>query len=843
MALAALCFAWGAFALWPSQRAVSGQDLRLVVLDASASVSRVRNGWAGSSSALLREQARAAQVANQELVVITASPRAQRRWGPGPPSEFLRQELEGQLRLLQWAPVLGEDLVTDWTGTLQLLGGYANPENTGSCQIVLYTDGQAGDSRAWQGLARLAAQGCVLQWGALPPPVHTDVALVGMDLPAEAPPGVPGSVRVRLAWRGASPAGDTLWPWRVTVRNAAGILSEVRGEWLARGSTTDGDWTTCTQNWPLPALESGVYQVRVDVEGVAGDRALENQGRAALLRIGEPLQVLFVGSGGPGLDATLMAGGLSVAGLVCQSVDVQELPQWLPEAHCLVSLGLSPSELPSEALADFVARGGCWLAMGEESMLAGWSGRSVLDGPDLGGLLPLTLHQGDGPGKDVILLVDGSGSMQGDPWTQVQAATLTLLRNISRSVGFEVDLFTHDLLKAELRLPALVDGTSGDSSQDIEVALRAFLQARVPGGKTNIMRSLQSLLVRRAGQGPCKVVLITDGWQNDGGSWDPASLRAQLLEAQMELSIVATSEHPNLSDLSLLLPRERILLADDLDGLAELLKQELMGDVVRRDPGMRVLASPSGSGEPWGIPDLLGPASAPVRSLVKTKLRKGAHVLLASGRSEPILGLVPRGRGLVAQLTSLEGAEFLWSGAVSLRGLVQALAQYGFASQGGGPEIVEFEGRFLLVGATEFQDSSGQVSLEIATADSSAWRPVPLALGLGNQGLDPRDWLGLDLQSMGLGTQDLLGARLRLLRTGDKPLMLALPSGAPPELLPGGHLWPRTLPECVLAGEAQGIGVHPSGPLALVLGMFSLVASLWFQAQRGKGFAESADRN
>lgn len=838
MGVSVICFVLAAFALWPAPRVSSGEDLRVVVLDSSASVSRVRNGLAGSCVALLREQARRAVDSEQGFVVVTASPNAARRWGPGDPAEFLDQETQGQLLgMLDWSPSFGEDLSTDWAGTWKLLGGYLEDGSVAQLHAVLFTDGQARDARGWQGLAGLNARGCKFEYGVLPEISNVDVALVSLHLPASLPPGVPGSARMRVAWRGAPLEAGSVLAWKVTASNATGVVGETAGNMPVQAEQQAGGWSSQVQGLPLPALNEGVYQVRVQLQNVAGDRALENQSRTGFLRVGAQLQALVVGSIGPGSDGEAIARGLSATGLNCKVTAVEDMPRWLGETDCVVTFGLPPSELPAKELAGFVARGGSWLALGEESMLPGWSGRSVFQEEDLGSLLPLSLHDGDGPGKDVILLVDGSGSMQGEPWAQVQSATLVLLRHVSREVGFEVDLFTGKLLDAELKLPPMLAGAEPEENGQIERALRRFLQSRVPGGRTNIMRSLSSLLERREGMGPCRVVMITDGYQNDG-AWDPALLRTQMHAAQMELSIVATSENPNLSTLELLVPRDEILLAGDLSGLADLLKQRLVGDVVRRDPGMAVVPGSPGTGAAWGLPDFLSGAQAPVSSLVKTRARRGAGVLLGTKRAEPILAVVSRGRGTVAQVTSLGGADFLWSGAVSMRTLVEGLAQLGRGAQGGDPQIVAHDGAYFLSGA---MDADAPV-LEIMPGGVGPWLRVPLELGLGGRGLDPRDWLRLDLQSVPWGGEEPGLARLRL-RLGDGVVLpMALPVGAPLELLPGGHSWPATMPSPPVIGQSQATGTHPAGPALLLVGMLSLVLGLWFRLQGGKESPDPADR-
>ncbi|MCA9002716.1 MAG: hypothetical protein KDB61_12390, partial [Planctomycetes bacterium] len=82
-ALALACFLFAAFALWPRPVESGGERVRTVVLDASASVARLRPGWAGRFASILRAEAQAAMGAGQSLSVITVSPQAQRRFGPG----------------------------------------------------------------------------------------------------------------------------------------------------------------------------------------------------------------------------------------------------------------------------------------------------------------------------------------------------------------------------------------------------------------------------------------------------------------------------------------------------------------------------------------------------------------------------------------------------------------------------------------------------------------------------------------------------------------------------------------------------------------------------------------
>ncbi|MCA9002734.1 MAG: VWA domain-containing protein, partial [Planctomycetes bacterium] len=459
-----------------------------------------------------------------------------------------------------------------------------------------------------------------------------DGALVGLDLPVELPEQVAGSLRARVAWRGEGAGELVSLPWSLVVSDGENQVAMDEGQSQVRARERRGDWFLGSMNLPLPKLPAGVFGVEVVLQGMSGDRALENQKREGLLRVGSQPLVVIVDSGASGGAAETLVRGLEGHGILAKASDPSGFERWLSDAQVLVTLDLATDELPAAQVAGFVARGGSWLALGEEGMLPGWSGRSWQRSGDLSALLPLDVDPGSGPDRDVILLVDGSGSMEGEPWSQVQAATLTLLRSVPRRVAFEVDLFTHELLDAKLRLEVAPEDAGAKDAAATERALRTFLSSRVPGGKTNIMKSLMGLLDRRAGSGPSKTLLITDGWQNDGGSWDPESLRARLAEEDMELAIVATSENPNLDDLELLIPRERIRLARDLEGLAELLEAELLGDLVRREANMAVRGA--GRGAAWGIPNLIPNGGAFVRSLVRTRPRAGAQVLLATERGE-----------------------------------------------------------------------------------------------------------------------------------------------------------------------------------------------------------------
>ncbi|MEZ5975245.1 MAG: hypothetical protein R3E96_10505 [Planctomycetota bacterium] len=102
---------------------------------------------------------------------------------------------------------------------------------------------------------------------------------------------------------------------------------------------------------------------------------------------------------------------------------------------------------------------------------------------------------------------------------------------------------------------------------------------RVPGGSTDILRSLRTLAEKRQGTERARIVLVTDGWQSGALLLDAKSVRAQLEQAGLDLSIVATGERPDWVSLkALLLPDEKIVHAEQASDLGQCLLDAGSGD-------------------------------------------------------------------------------------------------------------------------------------------------------------------------------------------------------------------------------------------------------------------------
>ena len=80
----------------------------------------------------------------------------------------------------------------------------------------------------------------------------------------------------------------------------------------------------------------------------------------------------------------------------------------------VLTLDVGPAELPGHAMRAFIDSGGGWLATIGWHFLGSWSPAGQAAEGDLSSILPLDPGNEGGTERDVVLLVDGSGSMAGE---------------------------------------------------------------------------------------------------------------------------------------------------------------------------------------------------------------------------------------------------------------------------------------------------------------------------------------------------------------------------------------------------------------------------------------------
>ena len=182
--------------------------------------------------------------------------------------------------------------------------------------------------------------------------------------------------------------------------------------------------------------------------------------------------------------------------------------------------------------------GGGWLALAGWSFLGDW-----IPGPQgsLESLLPAEPAGSEPPPRDVVVLVDGSGSMEGAPFESVRAATLELVAAALPSDRVSLRFFTRGLEPARLlKERSTANGGSAEQARD---AARELLRARVPSGSTFLLQALREFRAT-AGADETLLLLLTDGQDRQAGSDESAarSVAAELAAARVRLVVIGVGD-------------------------------------------------------------------------------------------------------------------------------------------------------------------------------------------------------------------------------------------------------------------------------------------------------------
>jgi len=816
--------------------------LRCVLIDASGSAVRTRLGWERLAARTLREECARAVETGEDLAVLVFGADLRVHFRPGDP-RALRARLEGgDAASLELELGPGADGASDLAGALAAAAPLVLEPGRAPGRLVIFGDGHSTGDDPLPRLASLAARGTGVEWRPLAAPDRADVALEALELPERCPAGVPLAARATLAWLpGRTPAGERV---RVEIEldGPEGVERSAREVAPPPGLVAGEDgrlrWSARLE---LPASSAGLVRVtsRARLVGPGGealaDPVPENDTQGADVRVGAARVVAVLASSelarelGPRLAAQPLAGVDFVA------TERAEVGALLERADVLWTLDVPPDALPGEELARFVRQdGGGWLATAGWEFLAGWSAvESAGAGPGAqrpAALLPLVPAHEVGQPRDVIFVVDGSGSMEGEPFERVREALFQLVPAASPSDRIALHFFT-----LVLGPPAFE--STGRTPEERRAELAPLLAARVPRGGTAIGYALDQL-ARSRGPGATGglVLLLTDGHTQDDALPAP-EVRGRLSAARLELRVLALGERPRLDYLrGLLLPGESIVDVRDPSQLAPLLSLEVNRRRVRLDEALSIVPSAGDAGAGGEIVAAqlaLGPPAewGRPRGYVRAEARAGAEVIWSSNvASEPLLALQAVGTGRCAALAFSPGAT--WSPGLSARlelfaPLLELLAR--------GRRLEETRPRLALVG--------GELALDGAPL---GW-PAAVELELRPA---PQGELG-ELELPTLGRLTLLpparaGEDPRRARTAPRPAFLdRLPRGAPlvgrvldpksGEALAGLHLFAPGPPEWAAGSPGGGVGedlpraeprpvVRPRGPhpwalAALLLGL------------------------
>ena len=759
----ALLVAAAALLLLP--RPVPGSDptrpaLRCVLVDASGSAVRTRLGWERLAARTLREECAGAAELGEELCVLVFGADVRVHFGPGDPG-VLRARLEGgDAASLELELARGADGASELAGAIAAATPLVLEAGRAPGRLVLFGDGRATGADPLPRLASLAARGTGIEWRPLPAPDRADLALEALELPERCPAGVPLAARAALAWLPGRERGSDRVRVEVELDGPSGVERLVRELAPPPGLVPDAEgrlrWSA---RLALPACQAGLVRVTVRA-GLAGpggealaDPIPENDTLGADVRVGDAREVVVLASTELARELGPRLAAQPLAGVDFVGAERGELGALLERADALWTLDVAPDALPAEELARFVAEGGGgWLATAGWEFLAGWSAAESTGASDgaarPAALLPLVPAHEVGQPRDVIFVVDGSGSMEGEPFERVREALFQLVPAASPSDRIVLHFFT-----LVLGQPPAFEST-GRTPEERRAELAPLLAARVPRGGTAIGYALDEL-ARSRGRGATNglVLLLTDGHTQDD-AFSAQEVRRKLAAARLDLRVLALGDRPRLDYLrGLLLPGEAIVDVRDLADLAPLLSLEVNRHRVRLDEGLSIVPlAPGGAGGPaaevvaaqleagppaeWGRP----------RGYVRAEVRPGAEVAWRSSvEGEPLLALQAVGAGRTAALAFSPGAAWcpgLASRLELLAPLLEVLAR-GRRSEEARPRLAVEAGELALDGAP--LDWPAAVELELRPAASGELGELePPALGrltllpAARPGEDPR---------------------------------------------------------------------------------------------------------
>lgn len=623
--LGAACCALAAWALVPVRGAELTPALDVVLIDASESCRRVRPQWASDVKARLQRASQVAKERGHQLVVFGFGADVVRWFGPADAAEWAWKP--------EWGtPELRAD-ATEVAAVLEAARRLASQEQS-RAEVVLFGDGGWTGEDGHEARSRIEAEGGSFRFEVLSAASLPDASLTELRAPRELESGAPLSLVVE--YDAGTPA-----PRRLEARVK---LADDRG---VRERTFPLDVAQAAARLDLGALGNG--ETRVEVKLAAeGDPIPENDAATALVRTREALSICVVASPAARAAAERLAQAWRALGL---SATVEASAHGLPRlagTDVLVSLDVNPSAFEKERVGPFLLSGGGWLCCG-----LGALGAELTSAPrkTAAQWLPLELDDGDEE-RDVLLVVDVSGSMSGPEFDSVRNAAIAL-----GGAARPLDRVTLRLFTDQLSRPYEL-GFGGDRTRDEERA-RILMRLRPPGGPTDLVHTLEELVDEREASGrKALLFLLTDG--RDESRRSGAAERARIAIERLGLARTRTvtlvsGADPDFEFLrNLEAPTKGAELRPVEGELATLLENELAEDWIL--PGPRALFEDSrGVALAADITAAFDFAALELGPCVAMALREGDLSLARERDGRPVLALRPVGDGLAATLATLPG--------------------------------------------------------------------------------------------------------------------------------------------------------------------------------------------
>ncbi len=656
----------GASAFLFVPRAGPSEDLappaRVVLVDASASVRRVRPDWLPWVRGALADQARIALERGESFAVVSFASEVGLSHALGTPEAFLEA-----LRGRDGAPfdprtAAGGDGASRLAAAVEVGAGLClAPGRATGTLVLLGSDG--GSLREPIGpLAEVLAAGGTVDALALPPPELDDVGVLRVRVPQSIEAGAPLLAVIEVAYA----------PGRARAR-----VARLRVETKSAGHVTTRDVEVAlppaggTVDVPVSCGEADFGRIEVHASVSLDGRIdpIPENDRASAATLADGELVLLVAAAPGRLDAArdwlTPSGTSALVGLQFVFVEPSDVAARLREADALVTFDVAPRDLPELAVDAFVRRGGGWLATSGDYWLDDWVPGHATGG--LHGILPLEPAPLEHGPRDIVLLVDGSGSMDGEPFDTVRTACLDLV-----SAALPTDEVSLRFFTAGLREASVLKPRTASADEDLERAAdaaRRLVRLHVPSGNTHILASLESFAAERRGvQRESLVFLLTDGRENEG--YDGVAERAarvvsELVRSRAAVRPIAIGANADLAFLERLArPGEDVFVPANLDDLRSIFRREISGAQCRDGEALEVRRSVAESGSIAA--DLRGaePLDVPsVRRFVKNVARPGAEVVWQADEGEPVLAArrVALGRTALLSTLPLDGWAPAWT--------------------------------------------------------------------------------------------------------------------------------------------------------------------------------------
>lgn len=834
-AAAAACLALGAWLAVPRDPTAAGPAALVVVYDRSASVERTRPEYGAWLQADLA--ARSAEARRQGAVFGALVFAGDRAWwvrpgAAGPPGE---------------APRTGDGNRSELSAALELALDGARRAGAVRGRVVWHSDGRATGAAAVDSLRTLAAAGFRAERAALPAAALDDLELLSLGAPEQLEAGAPLACELSVELHpGARLAGPR--NVRIEVRLRDGLADPSGGApgnreagalvWertLAAGETR-ARWRV--ELGPAPAGGAGI-EARVLLEG---DPIPENDGATRWVPCSGALPIAVVAED-PALAAAFRADSERWPGLALFPIGAAELALRTGDFAAVLSLDVEPERFSRPSMEAFLGAGGGWLHCAGSSALRA-TGTAAAG--DAWALLPLMPEAPPRDPRDVLLLVDGSGSMAETGFAAVREALPRIAPAVPRGDRLWLSFFARELEPAVLVREAITAQPAPGAeptSQGVSLDVAALLSRREPGGATRIVDALQALARSRGADAPAMLALLaTDGReaaQHSAGTFE--ALRASLAAARIELAVFAFGLDPDREFLARLLPPGRAPVdAAGAGPLAVLLERAVEDERTRVDTSA---VESDGEAFPAGslareLCTALSPPARVERAWLARASAEGA-VLWRTAQGDPLLALRPWGAGFAAAFASLPTVG--WCSAAGEPGSLGPLLR-GLARARPRLPRAEISGRTLLVRGLP----ASTPALVLARLPDGRTLSLGPPEALGESALTTRSGTLPPGRTSGpAGTPPALGVlEIRSLPGEGSPegLLLAalgMPGGrseeftAPREALPeaagmamGGDLGgPGGAPSA--QGAAPGGSGHPAVPWLLSSGLLLLSLGLW----------------